>query len=31
MPVTLFTRDPGFEAGFRHLLAAKRETGQGLS
>src|SRR4051794_12244205 len=24
MPVTLSTRDPGFEAGFRQLLAAKR-------
>ena len=26
MPVTLSTRDPGFEAGFRQLLAAKRES-----
>jgi histidinol dehydrogenase len=26
MPVTLATRDPGFEAGFRRLLGAKRET-----
>ena len=26
MPVTLATRDPGFEAGFRRLLEAKRET-----
>src|SRR5215472_12317869 len=26
MPVTLATRDPGFEAGFRRLLKAKRET-----
>src|SRR5438132_3465514 len=26
MPVTLSTREPGFEAGFRQLLAAKRES-----
>ncbi|MGA7868195.1 MAG: histidinol dehydrogenase, partial [Stellaceae bacterium] len=26
MPVTLSTRDPGFEAGFGQLLAAKRES-----
>ena len=26
MPVTLFTRDPDFEAAFRKLLAAKRES-----
>src|SRR5215470_7990236 len=26
MPVTLDTRDPGFEPGFRALLAAKRES-----
>src|SRR5437763_7371953 len=26
MPVTLNTREPGFETGFRVLLAAKRET-----
>jgi histidinol dehydrogenase len=26
MPVTLATRDPGFEAGFRRLIEAKRET-----
>jgi len=26
MPVTLATRDPGFEAAFRRLLEAKRET-----
>jgi histidinol dehydrogenase len=26
MPVTLSTRDPGFEAAFRTLLAAKRES-----
>src|SRR2546423_13952750 len=26
MPVTLSIRDPGFEAGFRQLLAAKRES-----
>jgi len=26
MPVALSTRDPGFEAGFRQLLAAKRES-----
>jgi histidinol dehydrogenase len=26
MAITLSTRDPGFEAGFRALLAAKRET-----
>jgi len=26
MPVTLATSDPGFEAGFRQLLAAKRES-----
>ena len=26
MPITLSTRDPGFEAGFLKLLAAKRET-----
>ena len=26
MPVTLSTGDPGFEAGFRQLLAAKRES-----
>ena len=26
MPVTLSTRDPGFETGFRQLLAAKRES-----
>src|SRR5689334_2459992 len=26
MPLTLPTRDPGFEAGFRQLLAAKRES-----
>jgi len=26
MPVTLSTRDPGFEAAFRALLAAKRES-----
>jgi histidinol dehydrogenase len=26
MPVRLSTRDPGFEAGFLHLLAAKRES-----
>ena len=26
MPVTLSTRDPGFETGFRQLLGAKRES-----
>src|SRR5438067_10268565 len=26
MPVRLFTADPGFEAEFRQLLAAKRES-----
>jgi histidinol dehydrogenase len=26
MPITISTRDPGFEAGFLKLLAAKRET-----
>ena len=26
MPVTLATRDPGFETGFRRLIEAKRET-----
>src|SRR6476620_8968115 len=26
MPITLSTRDPGFEAAFRRLLAAKRES-----
>src|SRR5438309_11566333 len=26
MPLRLSTRDPGFEAGFLHLLAAKRES-----
>jgi histidinol dehydrogenase len=28
MPVTLNTRDPGFEPGFRALLAAKRESAE---
>jgi len=26
MPITLSTRDPGFESGFLKLLAAKREN-----